>query len=197
MMKQSKLRILILSVCALLIFGGTVKDVWAKYVKDTTLNGNITFQAELGDVLIREKQAVKQSNGTYMLNDVTLPDGTYNDNYTMMPGVDIPRNAWVAVVDKSSIPAYVYFNAVGGTPSGEGNRTITCTLAYGTVTYTLADHWKWVSDTKYIYAPGGTAAEVIANVDISVLSDNTMYVSHLASGHLSLGWLVSMEQVAP
>lgn len=202
MMKQNKLRILILSVCALLIFGGTVKDVWAKYVKDTTLNGNITFQAEVGKITIKEYQAVQNLDGTYSLNmSQIVPDGGlgYNE-YVPLPGVDIPRNAWVEVSDKSAIPAYVYIRVNGSSDPGDPNLIVN--TEYG-ISYRMNDVWKKHSSdaygTTYIYAPDGSIAKVTndtENIDvIPILKDNTLLISHLTT-NLVIDWFASMEQVA-
>lgn len=197
MMKQSKLRALILSLCALLIFGGAVKAVWAKYVKDTTLSGSVNIQANLGNLSVQEHLAVDlQGDGTYELDlDNIVLSNTYE---TVMPGVDIPKDPYVTITDKSSIPAYLFVEVVDTLPNSSG------------ITYAI-DSSNWLSlgisgkngGTVYVYQGGTGSAVSITNTtpnmdDISILSGDMVYVSQSlnVSSQINIYFHVSLLQVA-
>ena len=196
MMKQNKLRILILSVCALLIFGGTVKDVWAKYVKDTTLTGSVDITANLGSLSVQEHLAVLQDDGTYELNmGNTVTANTYTN---VMPGVDIPKDPYIIITDKSPIPAYLFVEVVDTLPNSSG------------VTYTMdASNWLSLGDigknggSVYVYQGNTGSAVAITNTTpnidkIAILSGDTVYVSQALNfaGTVTIDFHVSLLQVA-
>lgn len=147
----------------------------AKYLKMAELAEQmVTITVRLGTIALEEHEAVRQTDGSYLLLDGQ--GGRENkivtsNTYILMPGVDVPKDPYVVISDKSPIEAYVYLEVDSDLPS--------------TVTYLLENHWKALAGLPgvYVYAPGGTPQTVTGNMDaISILQGNTVTVSQNYSG---------------
>ena len=153
-MKKHKLYILALSMLALLAVISVTGGLFAKYMRSQSLNSNIKFSAGLTkDLKLTENAAEKQKDGSYILNE----QETIENSYTVMPGVDIPKNPRVVVTEKSRVDAYLYIEAVGNCPAG--------------VTYTLTNDWQPLEN---ITGPNGGAVYIYSGADgtPAVLNEN-------------------------
>lgn len=184
-MKQNKLRALLVGICCLLVLGGTVSGTLAKYVRESTLSGTVSITAELGVIELLEHRAVKQADGSYTLHE---SDTTMRNVYdAVIPGMDIPKDPWVRIKDKSSISAYVYLKIESDTLPD-------------TMTYALKDHWLPVDGQThvYVYAVDGVPAKVSANITIPVLENDCIEVGQKLQGTLNttveLSFSASMKQ---
>lgn len=156
-------------ICALMIVCGFVLS---KYVHQETHGGTINLTAKLGEITVKEHEAETDGRGSYTLDTGTDPVDS-NNYSTVLPGLDIPKDPFVTVTNKSSIAAYVYVEVVNG-------------LKDSKITYTLADSWKLLTGVAgqhggavYVYTAGDTVPDQITtNIGpIYILKDDTVYVS--------------------
>lgn len=137
----------------------------AKYIKDVPFTGNVTFKADLAEKFtLTETKAERQTSGSYILSGEQVTQ----NSYTLMPGVDVPKNPMFKIEGKTAVPAYLYVEVCPDLPT--------------TVTYKIADHWTDLGIT----GPNGGKVYVyntvlIDTTDLSdpiyILDGNTLYVS--------------------
>lgn len=152
---------------AALLIGG----LYAKYIRSVKLSGNVTFSASLADeFILAEHKTVRQPDGGY----VTEAETVSKNDYLLMPGVDIPKDPYIIIGNKSSIPAYLFIEAVGTNPDA--------------VKYEIdSGIWKSLGikgahgGDVYVYTGGGSSAAVLdKNFDgqpIGLIKDNILTVS--------------------
>ena len=154
-------------LAAALLIGG----LYAKYIRSVKLSGNVTFSASLADEFIfAEHKTVRQPDGGY----VTEAETVSKNEYLLMPGVDIPKDPYIIIGNKSSIAAYLYIEAAGSAPDA--------------VKYEIdSSIWKNLGikgahgGDVYVYTGGGADAAVLdENFDgqpIELIKDNRLSVS--------------------
>ena len=163
--KKPRYRLTGIIMIVMLILGSLIGTVMAKYIYSKTLSAKVIFTAELADdFLLQEHIANKQSDGSYDLGTVLLPTKdelgniTKNGNaYTLLPGLDVPKDPFIKVIKKTPIEAYMYIEVVENLNSA--------------ITYTLdTAKWKPLTDTLgnqitgpnsgkvYFYTTDGTNA---------------------------------------
>lgn len=144
--------------------------VYAKYVAEKELNGNVTIKAELGKIALYEHEANKKASGQYELNtDKTVSDNTYD---TVIPGLDIPKDPYVEITNKTQIPAYVFL-------------IVNETAWPNTMEYELEEHWKPLSgyDDVYVYSNNDGPIKVTGNIaTIKIIENDTITVSQEYTG---------------
>ncbi len=160
-------KIKIIKTAAVVIIAAALfsTGIFAKYMRSVNFEGNVTFSQKLADDFkISEHTAVKQNDGSYTLgNEVTL-----SNTYAVMPGVDIPKDPFITLTNKSEVPAYLYIEIADDTGS--------------TVTYELTAKWHKLGDCKGsnggdIYVYEDVLNETNCGGPISVLKDNMIRVS--------------------
>lgn len=164
---QRQRRRLIITIAALsLILTTLCGVVQAKYIANRQVEGSVTISAQLGTIALQEHKAVRQADGSYKLTQNPVTTNTY----ILMPGVDVPKDPYVVISDKTPIEAYVYIKVESTLPN--------------TVAYSLEGHWKPVTGCTgvYVYAPGGTPKAVTENGTIQILTNDTLTVSQKYSG---------------
>ena len=143
----------------------------AKYIKDIPFTGNVTFKADLAETFsLTESEAKPNTDGTYSL-DTTI--STDKNSYTLMPGVDVPKDPKITIKGKTTVPAYLYVEICPDLPT--------------TVTYGIMPHWKALGikgphgGDVYVYAyPDGTVIILdgtVKDLTIRILDKDTLYVS--------------------
>lgn len=188
-----------LIVLALLVLSWIGNGIYAKYIYKEELSGTVTITANLGTIAVEEHEAVRQPDGSYELGSKIVDQ----NEYILMPGVDIKKDPYVTITNKSSIGAYVFIVVDSTLPSE--------------VTYTLADHWEAVEgfDNVYVYADANGQPIVVTNTtdgieNISILApiavDSTctlevsQKVAHSLSAHLNfsacMGQVTADDQTA-
>lgn len=112
--KKSRFRLWPFVMLLLLILGAGIGSIAAKYVYSQKLEARVTFTAKLADnLLLQEHEAVRRPDGSYILNDTLLPtDDKTGNTYELLPGLDIPKDPYVQVVNKTPIRAYLYVEVV-------------------------------------------------------------------------------------
>lgn len=121
--------VLSIAIALLLVAAiGVGFGISAKYRKDITIPGQLIIDAGLAKrVEVLEHKAVRAADGSYALNN----EETNLNEFIVVPGVDLPRDPFVRITEKTSVPAYLYIEVV---------KT-------DNVTYTLTDKWEALSDT--------------------------------------------------
>lgn len=155
-----KKKTLTIAIALVLVVALAVGATWAYLtaqtgeVKNTFVAGKIIDQNSLK---LYEHVAEKQDDGAYQLTDtVATPnaDGVYN-TYTVMPGVNLPKDPTVEVSNNTSTGEYYLFVKVtAGTAYSEN----------GPLSYTV-DTAKWKplegADGVYVYTKDGTNAAIL------------------------------------
>lgn len=132
-MKQNRSRLAALLILGVLLISGLVGGAVGKYIKTMQFNGKITFSATLATgMVLQEHQVERKADGDYETIAAIIPtevDGTtVNTNqYVLLPGHDIPKDPYIIITGKTSIPAYLFVEVIDGTAD--------------TLTYTVEDHW--------------------------------------------------------
>lgn len=119
----SRTRLIVLLLLALLLIG-LISFAGAKYVTTITHHATITFSASLAEnVSLQEHKAVRQTDGSYRLvtQDYAneFPDDEYIDetfvyknSYTLIPGLDIPKDPKITILNKTPIKAFLFLEVV-------------------------------------------------------------------------------------
>ncbi len=144
----------------------------AKYIKDVPYTGNVTFKADLVETFtLTETKAERQTSGSYILSGEQVTQ----NSYTLMPGVDVPKDPKITIKGKTTVPAYLYVEICPDLPATD------------TVTYGIMPHWKALGikgphgGDVYVYAfPDG---EVIIldgttkDLTLPIIDKEILYVS--------------------
>ena len=179
--KKGKFVPVLLACAAVLVLLGI--GIRAKYVTTVPLTGTVTIKGKLADnVTLTEHEAERKSDGSYSLTETVVTE----NQYIVMPGVDIPKDPTITIENKSSVPAYLYVEIVDNSP--------------GTATYALTANWVkiTVADSArkvYVYKPA--LAETPLQ-KIQILRDNKIIISdqyNPASAPFSLQFHAYMAQV--
>lgn len=145
----------------------------AKYTSEKMYQSTITISSELAeDIVFYENQANLQPDGSYSLGSQKV-----NENfYTVIPGVDVPKNPTIHIANKSKVPAYLYIEVKDDIPEG--------------ITYELGGNWLSAgivgpnNGDVYVYSKTGSGAAVLDDTytdeEITVIKDNMVYVSDTA-----------------
>ena len=149
---------------------------YGKYVTQESVGGNLQITAELGKVNLQEHQAVKDEKGQYGLNGILVQSNAYT---TVLPGLDIPKDPYVTVTEKSPMPAYLFIEVWDNIP-----LTLIGSEQKKLIDYTVdTTNWKMIGTyggkNVYVYTGGtGSAVEVKANLGVTkILTDDKVIVS--------------------
>ena len=179
-MKKMKLTPSILIVFVL-VLAMLVGNAYAKYAAQEQVEGSVSITAQLGTINLWEHEAELQSNGSYTLNAGSLVSC---NSYVLIPGVDIPKDTYVEITNKTPIPVYVYVEIVSSSA-----------ISYAVDT----SNWTKVADTG---AKGGTVYvykdSVTANITgINIFAGQKILVSqNLGSDAPKFAIYASMYQTA-
>lgn len=138
----------------------------AKYIKDVPYTGNVTFKADLAEKFtLTETKAVRQESGSYILSGEQVTQNTY----TLMPGVDVPKDPKITITGKTAVPAYLYVEVL----ESENFPA--------TVTYSMAEGWIDLEITGpkggKVYVYGTVLDGTTPNLTIQILENDTLKVS--------------------
>ena len=173
--KNVIMRRIVLLCGTMLIIGGAwgASNLRAKYVSSVTLTGEVDFSPSLAsDVTLLEHTVERKADGSYQLK--TSADTVNQNEYKVMPGVDIPKDPFITITDRSNIPAYLYVEVLDSLPS--------------TVTYDLTGDWQKMTGVSgkhggnvYVYAGPDITVSATAQT-IKILQNDLLTVSELYSG---------------
>lgn len=195
-------RLAVILAVACLLTTATVADVMGKYVMidNDIAYLDITIRAEFGEFKILEHKAIRLPSGEYDLLDDTAAEvdtekhqHVTENSYALLPGLDIPKDPFIEITDKSTVPAYLYLIVAHDSLDGTG------------VSYELEDHWEPVDGYRgvYVYVDGEdkpitlTYDENTKKKTISIIKDNVVKVSQKLNltGELSISFQACMKQV--
>lgn len=139
----------------------------AKYIKDVPFSGNVTFTANLAKTFtLTESEAKRNTDGTYSLDTGT---SKAENPYTLMPGVDVPKDPKITIEGKTAVPAYLYVEVL----KSENFPA--------TVTYSMATGWTDLGITGpnggTVYVYGTVLNGTTPNLTIPILENDTLKVS--------------------
>lgn len=181
---MKKTHITALLLVFVLLFATAAGVTYAKYIRSYEHTGNVTVTAKLVSVFkLFESEAVKQNNGSYLLSDEKVTSNTY----TLLPGLDVPKDPQIHIAGKTNIPAYLYVEVVESTNFDKAK-----------ITYALTGDWQKLDGvagqrggTVYVYT------EEIANGTIQILRDKVITVSDQLprTTNVSLDFYAYMAQI--
>lgn len=162
-----------LLIFAVLLASVAAGAAFGKYIYSEKLGGKVTITANLGSIDIWESKAIRDQSGAYTLDE---SQRVKKNSYDLLPGLDIPKDPYVTIKNKSSIPVYVFVEV--------------CTnLTNDAITFDIdAANWsllekngnpiKGKNDGKvYVYIVDGQAAQVTDDIEkINILAGRTVYI---------------------
>ena len=107
-LRETPPHVIVLAVALLLLIGAviTASTVLGKYTVDTRIYGTFEVSTRLAErFALQEHRAVQGEDGSYTLHPTDL---VTTNTYQLIPGLTIPKDPYIAIVDKTSIPAYIY-----------------------------------------------------------------------------------------
>lgn len=135
----------------------------AKYVRKVSLQGSVEFSSKLAEeVELNESEAVLTESDGYKLNQ---NNKVLKNSYKVMPGVNIPKDPAITVTGKTGIPSYLFVE-------------VTETNIPESVTYSLCEHWRKISNTGNIYV----YTRDDFDSSIKILNDDILNVSAKYNG---------------
>ena len=164
--RKSRISILSLILLAIAVAALIIGLVAAKYVKEVRMPHKITVSADLAkNIEIFEHNATRTEHGDY---ETDTSEVTENE-YILMPGVDVPKDPTVRIEGYTGLKAWLYVEIVESADFP------------ATVTYTAADGW---TPLPGLTGPNGgriyyrelTNAQT-GDLEFQVLKDNTVTVS--------------------
>lgn len=137
----------------------------AKYIKDVPYIGNVTFKANLAKTFtLTESEAKRNTDGTYSLDTTTSTD---ENPYTLMPGVDVPKDPKITIEGKTAVPAYLYVEVCSNLPA--------------TVTYAIVSHWTDLNITGphggKVYVYTSVLDGTVKDLTLPIIDKEILYVS--------------------
>lgn len=163
--RKTRISVLSLILLAIAVAALIIGLVAAKYVREVRMPHKITVSADLAkNIEIFEHNATRTEHGDY---ETDTTEVTEND-YVLMPGVDVPKDPTVRIEGYTGLAAWLYVEIVE-------------TDLPDTVTYTAADGW---TPLPGLTGPNGgkiyyrelTNAQT-GDLEFQVLKDNTVTVS--------------------
>ena len=144
-----------------------------KYIKTSAFNGELLFKAELAEqIQLLEHNALRKHDGSYVLGSELVTENAY----TLIPGLDIPKDPHVIITNKTSIEAFLYVEVVDQTDAA-------------VIQWQMGDQWLLLAgvDGKkehgavYVYAADGHTPTPLTrtegDITIHLLKDDTISVS--------------------
>ena len=120
---------LLLIIAVSVLIGSAV----GKYRRSFTLEqATVTFTAKLAEsVTLQEHKANRQPDGSYELDENST---VAEIEYTLIPGLDVPKDPYVTITGKTPIDSYLFVEVVDETSNGA-------------ISYAMSDKWKALSLT--------------------------------------------------
>lgn len=149
MKKKIRIRLLVVILLLALLIG-MIGLASAKYTQTISIEGKITFSARLADsIAVQEHEAVRQTDGSYQLNNAATASHVTKNSYVLIPGLDIPKDPHVVITGKTPIEAYLYIEIVDtlDTVTVDGNSV-------KLIDYSVENCWK--ESTAFDDKHGGT-----------------------------------------
>lgn len=187
----------LLTVCAIALVcavsvAGTFAFLTAQSNGGAAVTNTFTSAGDkLSDTFVlNESKAEQQDDGTYTLS--TSADKVNANTYTVLPGVDLPKDPAIRITGKTAIAAYLYVEVVDALPEA--------------MTYTMADVWTDTgltgthSGKVYVYTVSGAAALLNDTTtgleEVKILKDDVINVTDAPSANATLTFYGYMAQAS-
>lgn len=136
-----------------------------RYYTTVPLKGTVTFSASLAQsVVVQEHVPQRNSDGSYSLTAGVTTNGV---EYTLIPGLDVPKDPHIVITGKTAVPAYLYLVVEDSLDAA--------------ITYELDPCWQEVKANVYVYCKDGTPVvidQTTAGLEsVNIIKDQTVYVS--------------------
>lgn len=169
--KRPLWRVLLL-IAAVALICALIGSAVGKYIYTETLSASVTFSAEMAkNVVLQESKANRLPDGSY---ELTAPF-VKNNIYTLIPGLDVPKNPHIIITEKSPVEAYLFVEVVEDLPD--------------TITYNMTADWTKLDVTGdhggTVYVYNDPLDENTTADPIYILEDNLIYVSQNLLGSLT------------
>lgn len=188
----SSLTIAVLIISAIALSGG----LYAKYVREFSFKGNLTISVDLAKSFsLYEYQVAQNSDGTYVMSSGAR---VASNTYHVVPGINIPKNPTIEIVEKTKIPALLYLEVVDGVDHQEIN-------------FQLEGCWEFMADIKgahegskvYVYSAGNKPVVIDNTIDpdsllnIGIIKNDLLTVSAKAKydSDISLDFYAHLVQI--
>ena len=109
--KKSRYGLWSLLLALVVVISVLVGAAVGKYIKTLSFTGTLKITAELGTITLQESKAVRMDDGRYTLVETE----TVGNTYVLIPGLNIPKDPYITVTDKSEIDAYLFVEVVDNT----------------------------------------------------------------------------------
>lgn len=187
-MRKTKSRLVTVGILAVLLLSVLIGSAIGKYTTTVPVSGTVTFKASLAtSITLQEHKATRNADGSYTLSTT---ETVTSQSYTLLPGLDIPKDPYITITGKTPIEAYLFL-VVKNRPSE--NTGIICNLA---------DCWKPVTGYTdvYVYSDANGAVKITdqtAGIEkIKIIQGDKIYVNQglNLSGSLSLSFSACMAE---
>lgn len=164
------------AVAAATLIGSAI----GKYVRSYTLEeATVTFSAKLAtSITLLEHEAKRQPDGSYVLDNSKTVTSM---EYTLMPGLDIPKDPHITIEGKTPIPAYLFVEVVDTTPNEA-------------ISYEMTERWRPLGITGknggavYVYTADGTNPTVVDDKVGTPFQVNLLKYNQITVGQGLLGY---------
>ncbi len=149
-------------VCCIAV-AGTLAYLTAQ---TTEVKNTFTSTPTLGKIDLKEHEATANDKGVYTLGTAEVT----SNSYKVLPGVDLPKDPFITISEKSDVASYLYVEVVDNLGANSG------------LSYALTSDWTKL-DVKganggdvYVYQNGLLITEVNAPATVSILKDDVVTV---------------------
>lgn len=190
--RVSSAAIAFMIITVLALSGG----LYAKYVREFSFKGSLTISVDLAKSFsLYEHQVAQNSDGTYVMSSGAR---VASNTYHVVPGINIPKDPTIEIVEKTKIPALLYLEVVDGVDHQEIN-------------FQLEDRWVLMGGIEgahegsmvYVYSAGGKPVVFDNTIDpdsllnIGIIKDDLLTVSANAKydSDISLDFYAHLVQI--
>ena len=104
----------------------TASTVLGKYTTEDRVVGTFQVSNRLAArFALQEHKAIQGTDGSYTLHATEL---VKSNTYELIPGLTIPKDPYISVTDKTSIPAYIYLEVLSSSVSAEVTFSVNGTV---------------------------------------------------------------------
>ena len=133
-------------ILSVLLIGVTTFAV-GKYIKTISVQSTVTFTAKLAEsVVLTESKIKRNTDGTYETTGETIAAGEIQP-YSLIPGLDVPKDPHIIITGKTAIPAYLYIEIVDSTIDTYDSQPV--------ITYSVISDWTAATDAEMPPQHGG------------------------------------------
>ena len=165
-MEKKRSRLVTVGILAVALLSVLIGSAIGKYTTTVPVSGTVTFNASLAtSITLQEHKAERQGDGSY---ELSTTETVTSQTYSLLPGLDIPKDPYITITGKTPIKAYLFVEIVDTLAETKDGTT------YTPITYTVSSDWLKLNDvtgknggTVYVYQGDKTEAKPITT-DLTV-----------------------------